>query len=286
MNLNDTQQRIRWITLGGLVALAVLLTILDQTGNLDAALQFVRDPITTLMGWTAAPTEAVTDVLDGPRDIQTAREEIQTLEERVALLERENEELREIEGEYQLLLDLFNRARQTPDYRRLTAAVIGQDTNQAVRSIVIDKGSSDGVRVGMPVESARGLVGQVYRTTPNSAQIVLITDSSSAVPARLGTSRATGILRGGGIGGSMAIDWIDLKYQVEIGEVVMTSGLGGRFPQDLVIGRVIDVDRREAELFQRATVQPAVDFDALEIVFVITDFEPVDFELFNEDEAN
>lgn len=286
MNLNDTQQRIRWITLGGLVALAVLLTILDQTGNLDAALQFVRDPITTLMGWTAAPTEAVTDVLDGPRDIQTAREEIQTLEERVALLEREIEELREIEGEYQLLLDLFNRARQTPDYRRLTAAVIGQDTNQAVRSIVIDKGSSDGVRVGMPVESARGLVGQVYRTTPNSAQIVLITDSSSAVPARLGTSRATGILRGGGIGGSMAIDWIDLKYQVEIGEVVMTSGLGGRFPQDLVIGRVIDVDRREAELFQRATVQPAVDFDALEIVFVITDFEPVDFELFNEDEAN
>ncbi len=283
MNLNETQQRIRWITLGGLVGIAVLLTILDQTGNLDIAFQFVRDPVATVMGWVSARTDVVADALEGPRDLQTAREEIQDLEERVALLERENEELREIEGEYQLLLDLFNRARQTPDYRRLTASVIGRDTNQAVRSIVIDKGSSDGVRVGMPVESARGLVGQVYRTTPNSAQVVLITDSSSAIPARLGTSRATGILRGGGIGGSMAIDWIDLKYQVEIGEVVATSGLGGRFPQDLVIGRVIDVERREAELFQRATVQPAVDFDSLELVFVITDFDPVDFELFNEE---
>ncbi len=280
MNLNDTQQRIRWATFVLLGGLAILLTILDQTGNLDAAFQFVRDPVASVMGWTSSQTDTVAEVLDGPRDIQTAREEIASLEERVELLERENEELREIEGEYQLLLDLFNRARQTPDYRRLTASVIGRDTNPAVRSIVIDKGSADGVRVGMPVEAARGLVGQVYRTTPNSAQIILITDSSSAIPVRLGTSRATGILRGGGVGGSMSIDWIDLKYQVEVNEVVMTSGLGGRFPQDLVIGRVSDVDRREAELFQQATVQPAVDFDSLEVVFVITDFDQVDFDLF------
>jgi rod shape-determining protein MreC len=136
----------------------------------------------------------------------------------------------------------------------------------------------------MPVESARGLVGQVYRITANSAQVVLITDSSSAIPARLGTSRATGILRGGGLGGVLTIDWIDLKHQVEVGEVVLTSGLGGRFPQDLIIGRVIEVDRREAELFQRAVVQPAADFDALEIVFVITNFEPVDASVFDETE--
>ena len=164
--------------------------------------------------------------------------------------------------------------------------MIGQDSNQAIRSIVIDKGANDGIRVGMPVESARGLVGQVYRTTAKSSQIVLLTDSSSAIPSRLGSSRATGILRGGGIGGSATIEWIDLKYQIEVGEVVMTSGLGGRFPQDLVIGRVIDVDRREAELFQRAIVQPAVNFESLEVVFVITDFEPVDTSIFEEQTEN
>ncbi len=286
MNLGEAPRRIRWATLGILVGLAVLITILDQTGNLDAAFNILRDPLTAVTGWTNARADTVSDALGGPRDLQTARGQIDTLQAQIDQLERENEELREIEGEYQLLLDLFNRARQAPEYSRLTATVIGQDSNQAIRSIVIDKGANDGIRVGMPVESARGLVGQVYRTTAKSSQIVLLTDSSSAIPSRLGSSRATGILRGGGIGGSATIEWIDLKYQIEVGEVVMTSGLGGRFPQDLVIGRVIDVDRREAELFQRAIVQPAVNFESLEVVFVITDFEPVDTSIFEEQTEN
>jgi rod shape-determining protein MreC len=280
MNLDEAQKRIRWITLTVLALIAILLTVLDQTGNLDAAFSFIRDPMSVALGWTSQRTEVIASALEGPRDLETARQEIDVLNARIDDLERENEELREIEGEYQLLVDLFNRARQTPDYQRLTASVIGQDPNPAVRSIIIDKGSEDGIRVGMPVESARGLVGQIYRTTPNSSQIVLITDSSSAIPARLGTSRATGILRGGGLGGVLTIEWIDLKYDIEIGEVVLTSGLGGRFPQDLVIGRVIEVDRREAELFQQAVVQAAADLDSLEIVFVITDFEPVDTSIF------
>jgi rod shape-determining protein MreC len=281
MNLNEAQKRIRWVTFAALVGLALLLTALDRTGNLDAAFGVIRNPMASIMRWTNERSQALDEALEGPRDLETARSEIAQLQERINTLERENEELREIEGEYQLLLDLFNRARQAPDYQRLTTSVIGQDSSQAVRSIIIDKGSADGVRVGMPVESSRGLVGQVFRTTPNSSQVVLITDSSSAVPARLGTSRATGILRGGGVGGSLSIDWIDLKYQLEVGEVVLTSGLGGRFPQDLVIGRVIEVDRREAELFQRAIIQPAVDFDALEVLFVISDFEAVDTEIFS-----
>jgi rod shape-determining protein MreC len=282
MDINEAQRRIRWATFTVLAVLAVMLTILDRTGNLDTAFGVIRNPMASVMGWSSARTNDLADVLEGPRDLETARNEIAQLQNQIDTLERENEELREIEGEYQLLLDLFNRARQAPDYRRLTASVIGQDSNQAVRSIIMDKGSADGIRVGMPVESSRGLVGQVFRTTSNSSQAVLISDSSSAVPARLGNSRATGILRGGGVGGSLTIDWIDLKHQLQVGEVVLTSGLGGRFPQDLVIGRVIEVDRREAELFQRAVVQPAVDFDSLEVLFVVTDFEPVDTHFFDE----
>jgi rod shape-determining protein MreC len=280
MNLNEAQRRIRWVIFIVLAGVAVLLTILDRTGNLDSALAFVRNPLAVIISWTSARTDTVADVLDGPRDLQTAREEIALLQAQVENLERENEELREIQGEYQLLLDLFNRARQQPDFTRLTASVIGQDTSLAVRSIIIDKGSEDGIVVGMPVESARGLVGQVFRTTANSAQVVLMTDNASSIPARLGSSRATGLLRGGGLGGSVSIDWIDLQYELTVGEVVLTSGLGGKFPQDIVIGRVIEVERREAELFQRAIVQPAVDMDSLEIVFIITDFRPVDTEIF------
>lgn len=286
MNLNEAQRRVRWSIFIILAGTAVLLTILDRTGNLDSALAFVRNPLATIISWTSDRTDSVVGVLDGPRDLQTARDEIARLQARVDNLERENEGLREIEGEYQLLLDIFNRVRQQPDFIRLTASVIGQDTSPSLRSIIIDKGSEDGIVVGMPVESARGLVGQVFRTTANSAQVVLITDNASSIPARLGSSRATGLLRGGGLGGSVSIDWIDLQYEIAVGEVVLTSGLGGKFPQDMVIGRVIEVQRQEAELFQRAIVQPAVNFEALEIVLVITDFRPTDTEIFTSPPGN
>ncbi|MCZ7670300.1 MAG: rod shape-determining protein MreC [Chloroflexi bacterium] len=82
--------------------------------------------------------------------------------------------------------------RQSPEYSRQVASVIGRDTSLSIRSIIIDKGSDDGVRVGMPVESARGLVGRVFRTTPHSAQVALISDNASAVPARLGNSPSDG----------------------------------------------------------------------------------------------
>lgn len=286
MNLDDAQQRIRWVTIAVLAGVAILLSILDNSGNLDDAMAVVRDPFAAVLEWTAARTDSIADAISGPRNLQEARGEIDQLKERIAALERQNEELHEIQGEYQLLLDLFNRARQAPELRRLTAAVIGRDTSPALRSIIIDKGTEDGVVVGMPVESARGLVGRIFRTTARSAQAVLITDNASSVAARLGSSRATGILKGGGIGGSMSIDWIDLKHQLEIGEVILTSGLGGKFPQDIVIGRVSEVERREAELFQRATVQAAVDFESLEIVFVITDFQSLDVDIFSSPTGN
>ncbi|MBE2220357.1 MAG: rod shape-determining protein MreC [Anaerolineae bacterium] len=286
MNLNKTPQRIRVIVIVVLVGTAVLLSILDSTGNLNSLFSFVRDPMTIVLGWTSGRAETVSGALSGPRDLQSAQEQIALLQNQVDSLERENEELREIQGEYQLLLDLFNRVRQSPEYTRQTASVIGRDTSPSIRSIIIDKGSDDGVRVGMPIESARGLVGRVFRTTPHSAQVALITDNASAVPSRLGNSRATGLLRGGGLGGSLTMDWIDLKYQVEVGEVALTSGLGGEFPQDIVIGRISEVSRSEAELSQQAIVQPAVDFDSLEVVFVITDFQPIDIDIFSDPPSN
>lgn len=286
MNLQNAPQRIRWATISVLIGIAVFLSILDATGNLDALFGFVRDPLTAVLNVTSRSADQVSDTFAGPRDLQLARAEIALLREQNEALEREVEQLREIQGEYQLLLDLFNRARQSPELSRQTASVIGVDTSPSIRSIIIDKGSEDGVRVGMPVESSRGLVGRVFRTTSRSAQVILITDNSSAVPARLGNSRATGLLRGGGIGGTLLMDWIDLKYQVEVGEVALTSGLGGEFPQDIVIGRVIEVYRSEAELSQRALIQPAADFTALEVVFVITDFRPIDVSIFTNPPGN
>ncbi|MCC6601578.1 MAG: rod shape-determining protein MreC [Anaerolineae bacterium] len=286
MNLNDAQRRIRWTTIAILVGASILLSVLDSTGNLDILFGFMRDPLTAVASWTTRQTDTVADALAGPRDLEEARAEIELLQAQLEVLERENEELREIQGEWQILQDLFNRVRQTPELRRQTANVIGYDTSPAVRSIIIDKGSADGIRVGMPVESPRGLIGRIFRTTQNSSQVVLITDNASAIPVRLGTSRATGSLKGRGASGDLIVDWIDLKYQLEVGEVVLSSGLGGDFPQDIVIGRVVQILRNESDLFQQAIVQPATDFDTLEIVLVVTDFTPIDTTIFENPTEN
>ncbi len=282
MNLNDAQQRIRWGVIAILAGLAVVFMVVDSTGNLDSLFAFVRDPISVLMAWTSERTETVTGALSDPRDLQTAEQEIESLQAQIATLQRENEQLREDLGAYRSLQELFQRATESPELQRVLASVIAYNTSPYFQSIVIDKGSADGVVVGMPVEAARGLVGQVFRTSEHSAQVLLVSDNISSIPARLADSRATGLLRGGGLGGSMSLNWIDLEAQVMLDEVVVTSGLGGRFPPDLVIGRVIEVQRGEAELHQRAIVQPAINFDALEEVFVITNFQPVDTSLFDE----
>ena len=281
-----TPQRLRWIIVGILIGTAVFLTILDSSGNLDPFFAFVRDPASIVLSWTSNQTSELSTLVDGPRNLNEARLEIDALENRLDELERENEALREVQGDYQILLDLVNRARQTPEISRLTASVIGYDTSPAVRSLIIDKGSADGIVVGMPVESARGLVGRVFRTTTNAAQVALLTDNASAIPVRLGTSRATGVLTGGGLGGETTIDWIDHGFQLDRGEIVLTSGLGGNFPQDLIIGRVSEVQKNEAELFQQAVVQPAVDFGSLELVFVITGFQPINTDIFEDPSGN
>jgi rod shape-determining protein MreC len=282
MNLEQTPQRIRWVVLAILIGSAVLLTVLDSAGLLDTAVGILRDPLAAASAVTTSQTDTALDLLSGPRDLQTAQAEIARLQEENATLAREVEQLSEYQSKYQTLQDLFNRARETPAYRRITADVIAYDTNPAVRSLMINKGYDDGVRVGQPVEGARGLVGQIYRVSNNAAQVALITETASAIPVRLGTSRATGILRGGGRGNPPTIDWIDLSTPIEVGELVFTSGLGGKFPPELVVGRVIDVERNEAELFQRAMVQPATDFTSLETLFVITDFEQIDTDIFEE----
>lgn len=282
MNLNEAQQRIRGGVIAVLIGLAIVFMVLDSTGNLEGLFSFVRDPISVLMQWTSGGTDTVAEALSGPRDLQAAAQEINTLQAQIDTLLRENAQLREDLGTYRQIEDLFARASETPEFQRVLASVIAYNTSPYFQSIIIDKGSADGVVVGMPVEAARGLVGQVFRTSPHAAQVLLVSDNISSIPARLVDSRATGLLRGGGLGGSMALNWIDLEAPVMLDEIVVTSGLGGRFPPDLVIGRVIEVQRGEAELHQRAIVQPTVNFDSLEEVFVITDFQPTDTTLFDQ----
>ena len=280
---------IRWGVIIGFIGFAVALFAIDQTGASRTVLDFLRDPINNTAELLAPTADTLADQLAAPASLAQAQLQLEAMQSRLDQLERENEELREAQGEFQLLSALFDYASESPQNQRVLATVIGRDPSPLFQSIIIDKGTDDGVFVGMPVDSERGLVGQVFRTTADSAMVMLVVDRSSSIPARLSASRATGLVHGGGRGNAMSMDWIPLEADVAVGDVVLTSGLigqfdqgllVGRFPKGLVIGRVANVVRSDAEILQTATVQSAVDFYDLEVVFVVTEFPQEDLTSF------
>ena len=99
MNLNESQDRIRWILVAVVIGATILLIALDSTGSLDIAYNFLEDPFSGILSWTTTSSDAIVDSVTGPRDIREAQAEIDRLQNEVAGLQRENEELREIEGE-------------------------------------------------------------------------------------------------------------------------------------------------------------------------------------------
>jgi rod shape-determining protein MreC len=126
----------------------------------------------------------------------------------------------------------------------------------------------------MPVVTNQGLVGRIDAVIADAARVQLITDPASAVNVFAECRYQRDLF--GSVTGDMSLDMISQNATVESGDLILTSGLGGGFPSDLIIGQVITVRTLEFELFQQATIQPAVDFTRLEIVLVITNFRPVD----------
>jgi rod shape-determining protein MreC len=166
-------------------------------------------------------------------------------------------------------------ARANPVYSYKAAAVIGRDPSPFLRYVVINIGSNSGILPGMPVVTEKGLVGRVDAVIGEAARVELVTDSGSAVNVRLPSSGTEAMLVGS-ITGDLSLDMIPQDASVQVGDVVLTSGLGGGYPPNLLVGQVVGVRKLESELFQQASIQPNVDYNRLEFVLVIVNFKPVD----------
>jgi rod shape-determining protein MreC len=127
----------------------------------------------------------------------------------------------------------------------------------------------------MPVLTDAGLVGRISQVNRNAAQVMLLTDPSSSVSALIQRSRATGMVQGR-LGAELVMRYIPQTETVVVGDVVLTSGLGGTFPKRLVIGQITQVRHDDVEMFQEATIAPAVDLYDLESVMVLLNFDPIE----------
>lgn len=263
-----------------LVLVAVLLMALQQTGRLGT----VEGAVAAVM----SPGQlGISSLTDRVAQTVTTLLNFQNLQERTAELESINRSLlaetlrlQEIERENQRLRELlsFSETRPSIELRggQIIARVIGRDSNNFLNFVMVDLGSRHGIEVGMPVMNNQGLVGRVSEVTNSSSKVLLITDPLSTVNAILQSSRLTGVVNGVA-GSDPVMGFIPQGTLVGVGEVVLSSGMGGNFPKGIPIGQVREVRQRDFEVFQEAVVKPIVDFGRLESVLIVTNFDPQEF---------
>jgi len=185
----------------------------------------------------------------------------------IARLEEENLQLREAlvaGGQLARIAEM----RQDFEVPMLPAQLVGSDVSPWFRSVLLDRGRSDGVRSGMPVISEQGLAGLVVATSRSAAKAMLLLDRQTAFDATVQRSRARGIVRGRG-DDTLHFEFVARGSDVRPGDVVITSGLDGVHAKGLRVGTVTDVEPPGSKLLRTATLAPAVDFGRLEQVFVM-----------------
>jgi len=261
-----------------LSVLTIALLVLHESGvvkPLEDAAQIVIAPLQRAL---SDLFNGLGDAFDVVRDARELREDNEELRRLNDALVTENVRLKELEAENVTLRSLLNFTQENPTVATHAAAVIGRDPSPYRQFVTINAGSREGLEPGMAVVTAgSALVGRVAEVWPQSSKVQLLTDSTSAINVRIQSSRVTGLAEGQPDAG-LLMTQIPLDGMVNVGDIVLSSGLGGNLPRSLVVGQVTEVTRRDVDLFQSAKLRPAADFNRLELVLVITNFEPLTVE--------
>ncbi|MFZ2398286.1 MAG: rod shape-determining protein MreC [Smithella sp.] len=158
------------------------------------------------------------------------------------------------------------------NYNFIPARVIGREQAALSKTILINKGTVQGLKAGMPVVVPPGLIGRLVNVSWHASKVLLFIDENSNIDAIVQRTRMQGIISGAGSRG-LILKYISKTQDVQEGDVIVSSGMGGVFPKGLLIGQVSHVDRLEASLFLKINVAPFVDFSKLEEVLVLASSE-------------
>ena len=259
------------------VFIAVGLIALALSGYLAPLSRVVLNPFVSAQTWIASRYQGIQELVNAPQDTARLRQRNAELETEVSRLQTQIIELQQQLAETNVLSALVDFARANPENRYQAAAVIARDPSPFLHYVIINRGSDDGLRRGMPVITQHGLVGRVAAVTAGASRLQLITDPGSTVNVRLEPSGSQAALHGS-LTSDITLDMIPQEINIQPGDLVLTSGLGGSYPSNILVGQVSSIRSQDQDIFQRATLQPVVDFSQLDIVLVITNFKPVEVE--------
>lgn len=260
-----------------IVLIVAGILIMSVSGLLDKIIGKAVDPLVGVQGWVSTRVQTIVDFFTLPRDVTTLMQQNAALEAKISQLQTENLQLKQQLVETEILYALLDFARDNPENQYVAASVIGKDPSPFLNYLIIDHGSDNGIFKGMPVVTEQGLVGRIDAVTASAARVQLITDAGSTVNIRLQDSQSEGQVSGS-VTGDLSLERVSASVTVKDGELVFTSGLGGSFPAEILVGQVVSPEVKENELFQTASVQPSVDFSTLRAVLIITNFQAVEIE--------
>jgi rod shape-determining protein MreC len=266
-----------WKIVTGLL-ITIGLIFLAFGGYLGPLFGIVMEPVISIEGWISSRFSAMYDYLRSPQDIAKIIEENQILLGENAQLKTRIIELESQLAESDYIYGLLDYARARPGNSYIAATVIGRDPSPFMQYIIIDQGADDGIRHGMPIVTQQGLVGRVDAVSPRASRVQLITDAAAGVNVRV-QKRDFDAIVVGSVTGDLLMEMIPQEVTLNEGELVLTSGLGGDYPPDIMVGQISSVRRSSTSLFQDASVQSAVDFKGLKAVLVIVNFAPMDIQM-------
>lgn len=243
-----------------------------ETGVLHrtrVATQAVAAPISRAGMWATSPFRSFFTWMGG---IGVSRGQ-------VVELQKQNQELRTrvVELEEARLqderLDQLEKNALLLGYKGVDATVISLPPNNWTQVLTVDKGTSDGIKIGMPVVGPNGLLGQITEVGPGYSRVRLTTDQRSGVASLIQRNRAAGIAKGT-LDGNINLDFLSAETTLTAGDVVVTSGMGGIYPKGLIVGEVLEVSKETNTLYKRVHVSPAYNLSTVETVKILTDTAP------------
>lgn len=253
-----------------LAVLTAALLVFPETRQ--SPLQTIGRPLASVIALPLRAVDAVSQAIDGAWSryiaLRHSREENLDLRQDIARLQMENARLRERAVEIERLRAVLRLSEEFP-YATTAARVVGRDSTNWYRSLVINKGRRQGLAADMGVMTPAGAAGRIVKVYDHFAVVLLLIDRNNAVTGLVQGTRDEGIVEGTEKG-LARIKYLPLLSTVKVGDEVITSGLAGGFPRGLPIGRITKIERREAELFLSAEIEPYSDFTKLEEVLVIT----------------
>ncbi|AWF82420.1 rod shape-determining protein MreC [Microbulbifer sp. A4B17] len=242
--------------LGFLAILAISLIVSDHYTNWFQPVRERLSGIIAPLYWVTGAPERVGDWADEQfRSREELQEENSRLKRQVLLLEQRSQLLAAVKAENTQLKELMNSAEMVDD-RVLVAQVIGVTPDPLEHVLLIDKGRDDGIDIGTPVMDASGLLGQVIEAGDSYSRILLITDSSHAIPVQVLRNSMRTVAEGTGDLYRLKLRHLANTSDIREGDLLLSSGLGSRFPAGYPVGEVISVQRDPGKPFAEAEVLP------------------------------